>query len=185
VSALRVIRRRCQRQEGAMPKNVTVQPTKVAVATWRAPPNRAGPALFPRIGSANPSLTAMALARNTAQVIVNSLQRTSIRQPLASPHQLGSLSTTFPRQTARIGPSTLAHRRNWRRQISEYRAGQRLNASLVGAASVDRAEGASSLVRDFRRHAARDRWLRPGAQARRRGASGPETEITTRQPRLA
>jgi hypothetical protein len=32
----------------------------------------AGPALFPRIGSANPSLTAMALARNTAQVIVNS-----------------------------------------------------------------------------------------------------------------
>jgi choline dehydrogenase-like flavoprotein len=33
----------------------------------------AGPALFPRIGSANPSLTAMALARNTAQVIVNSL----------------------------------------------------------------------------------------------------------------
>jgi hypothetical protein len=33
----------------------------------------AGPALFTRIGSANPSLTAMALARNTAQVIVNSL----------------------------------------------------------------------------------------------------------------
>jgi choline dehydrogenase-like flavoprotein len=32
----------------------------------------AGPALFPRIGSANPSLTAMALARNTAQVIVDS-----------------------------------------------------------------------------------------------------------------
>jgi choline dehydrogenase-like flavoprotein len=32
----------------------------------------AGPALFPRIGSANPSLTAMALARNTAQVIVKS-----------------------------------------------------------------------------------------------------------------
>jgi len=33
----------------------------------------AGPALFPRIGSANPSLTAMALARNTASVIVGSL----------------------------------------------------------------------------------------------------------------
>lgn len=33
----------------------------------------AGPALFTRIGSANPSLTAMALARNTAQVIVSSL----------------------------------------------------------------------------------------------------------------
>jgi choline dehydrogenase-like flavoprotein len=33
----------------------------------------AGPALFTRIGSANPSLTAMALARNTAQVVVNSL----------------------------------------------------------------------------------------------------------------
>ncbi|MFL6446396.1 MAG: GMC oxidoreductase [Bryobacteraceae bacterium] len=33
----------------------------------------AGPALFPRIGSANPSLTAMALARNTASVIVNLL----------------------------------------------------------------------------------------------------------------
>jgi choline dehydrogenase-like flavoprotein len=33
----------------------------------------AGPALFTRVGSANPSLTAMALARNTAQVIVNSL----------------------------------------------------------------------------------------------------------------
>jgi GMC oxidoreductase len=30
----------------------------------------AGPALFPRIGSSNPSLTAMALARNTASVIV-------------------------------------------------------------------------------------------------------------------
>jgi choline dehydrogenase-like flavoprotein len=33
----------------------------------------AGPVLFPRIGSANPSLTAMALARNTASVIVGSL----------------------------------------------------------------------------------------------------------------
>ena len=33
----------------------------------------AGPALFPRIGSANPSLTATALARHTAQVIANSL----------------------------------------------------------------------------------------------------------------
>jgi choline dehydrogenase-like flavoprotein len=33
----------------------------------------AGPALFTRMGSANPSLTAMALARNTAQVIVSSL----------------------------------------------------------------------------------------------------------------
>ncbi len=32
----------------------------------------AGPALFPRIGSANPSLTALALARNTASVVVNS-----------------------------------------------------------------------------------------------------------------
>jgi choline dehydrogenase-like flavoprotein len=32
----------------------------------------AGPALFPRIGSANPSLTAMALARDTARAIVNS-----------------------------------------------------------------------------------------------------------------
>ena len=32
-----------------------------------------GPALFPRIGSANPSLTAMALARDTASVIVSSL----------------------------------------------------------------------------------------------------------------
>jgi choline dehydrogenase-like flavoprotein len=30
----------------------------------------AGPPLFPRIGSANPSLTAMALARNTAAMIV-------------------------------------------------------------------------------------------------------------------
>jgi hypothetical protein len=33
----------------------------------------AGPALFPRIGSANPTLTALALARNTAHVIANSL----------------------------------------------------------------------------------------------------------------
>lgn len=33
----------------------------------------AGPALFPRIGSANPSLTATALARNTASVIVSKL----------------------------------------------------------------------------------------------------------------
>jgi choline dehydrogenase-like flavoprotein len=33
----------------------------------------AGPALFPRIGSANPSLTALALARHTARVIVDSL----------------------------------------------------------------------------------------------------------------
>lgn len=33
----------------------------------------AGPALFPRIGSANPSLTALALARNTAQVVADSL----------------------------------------------------------------------------------------------------------------
>jgi hypothetical protein len=32
-----------------------------------------GPALFPRLGSANPSLTAMCLARNTARVIVNAL----------------------------------------------------------------------------------------------------------------
>src|SRR5690242_21542241 len=33
----------------------------------------AGPALFPPIGSANPSLTAMPLARDTARAIVNSL----------------------------------------------------------------------------------------------------------------
>lgn len=33
----------------------------------------AGPALFPRLGSANPSLTAVCLARNTAKVIANSL----------------------------------------------------------------------------------------------------------------
>jgi choline dehydrogenase-like flavoprotein len=33
----------------------------------------AGPAVFPRLGSANPSLTAMALARNTAAVIVAGL----------------------------------------------------------------------------------------------------------------
>jgi choline dehydrogenase-like flavoprotein len=33
----------------------------------------AGPALFPRIGSANPSLTALALARNTASAIVKAL----------------------------------------------------------------------------------------------------------------
>src|SRR5262249_62375236 len=33
----------------------------------------AGPALFPRIGSANPTLTALALARNTASAIVNVL----------------------------------------------------------------------------------------------------------------
>ena len=33
----------------------------------------AGPALIPRIGSANPTLTALALARNTAHVIANSL----------------------------------------------------------------------------------------------------------------
>jgi choline dehydrogenase-like flavoprotein len=32
----------------------------------------AGPALFPTIGSANPTLTALALARNTASVIVTS-----------------------------------------------------------------------------------------------------------------
>jgi choline dehydrogenase-like flavoprotein len=33
----------------------------------------AGPALFPRIGSANPSLTALALARNTAFAIISTL----------------------------------------------------------------------------------------------------------------
>jgi len=33
----------------------------------------AGPALFPRLGSANPTLTALALARNTARVIVSTL----------------------------------------------------------------------------------------------------------------
>jgi choline dehydrogenase-like flavoprotein len=33
----------------------------------------AGPALFPRIGSANPTRTALALARNTASVIANAL----------------------------------------------------------------------------------------------------------------
>ena len=50
----------------------------------------AGPALFPTIGSANPSLTATALARRTARFIVQSLTQTP--SPIAKPLFTGTLA---------------------------------------------------------------------------------------------